>query len=52
MTKSEPQTYDDGFDDFFAQVKQTGQYDCDRIKHAYQVAKAAHAGQFRRSGEP
>lgn len=52
MTKSEPQTYDDGFDDFFAQVKQTGQYDCDRIEHAYQVAKAAHAGQFRRSGEP
>ncbi|MCD7723180.1 MAG: bifunctional (p)ppGpp synthetase/guanosine-3',5'-bis(diphosphate) 3'-pyrophosphohydrolase [Clostridiales bacterium] len=44
--------YNDGFDDFFEKVKQNKQYDSEKIKKAYDVAKAAHKDQKRRSGEP
>lgn len=44
--------FDDGFAAFYEQVKQNPQYDCEKIKKAYDIAKAAHQDQKRRSGEP
>ena len=51
-TKIDVSKYDDKFDDFFKAVKESGQYDCEKIEQAYTIAKKAHEGQFRRSGEP
>ena len=51
-TKIDVSEYDDKFDEFFKIVKETGQYDCEKIEQAYNIAKKAHEGQFRRSGEP
>lgn len=44
--------YDDGFAVFFEEIKQHPQYNFEKIKKAYELAEAAHAGQKRRSGEP
>ncbi|MGN0521022.1 MAG: RelA/SpoT family protein [Eubacterium sp.] len=44
--------YDDGFNDFFEEVKQNSQYDVDKIEKAYKLARDAHKNQRRRSGEP
>lgn len=44
--------YDDGFEEFFAQVKSNPQYDCEKIEKAYNLARDAHKNQRRRSGEP
>ncbi len=44
--------YNDGFAAFFEEVKKNPQYDCDKIKQAYDLAKEAHKNQKRRSGEP
>lgn len=44
--------YNDGFAAFFEEVKKNPQYDCDKIKQAYDLAKEAHKKQKRRSGEP
>ena len=44
--------FDDGFAAFYEQRKQNPQYDCEKIKKAYDIAKAAHQDQKRRSGEP
>ena len=51
-TKIDVSKYDDKFDDFFKAIKESGQYDCEKIEQAYTIAKKAHEGQFRRSGEP
>lgn len=48
MTKE----YDDGFSAFFAEIKDKPQYDNEKIEKAYNLARNAHEGQFRRSGEP
>ena len=44
--------FDDGFAAFYENVKQNPQYDCEKIKKAYEIARDAHNGQKRRSGEP
>ncbi|MCC8072926.1 MAG: bifunctional (p)ppGpp synthetase/guanosine-3',5'-bis(diphosphate) 3'-pyrophosphohydrolase [Clostridiales bacterium] len=44
--------YNDGFEEFFAQIKKNPQYDCNVIEKAYKLARAAHKNQRRRSGEP
>lgn len=44
--------YNDGFAAFFEEVKKNPQYDCNKIKQAYDLAKEAHKNQKRRSGEP
>ena len=44
--------YDDGFAPFFAEIQKKPQYDSVRIEKAYSLARSAHEGQFRRSGEP
>ncbi len=44
--------FDDGFAAFFEKVKQNPQYDSEKIKKAYDIAKDAHKDQKRRSGEP
>ena len=44
--------YDDGFNDFFKEIKENPQYDSERIKKAYDLARDAHKNQRRRSGEP
>lgn len=44
--------YDDGFSAFIEEVRQSKQYDADRIEKAYQLARDAHKDQKRRSGEP
>lgn len=44
--------FDDGFAAFFEKVKQNPQYDSEKIKKAYDIAKEAHKDQKRRSGEP
>ena len=44
--------YDDGFAPFFAEIQKKPQYDSARIEKAYSLARSAHEGQFRRSGEP
>jgi len=44
--------FDDGFAAFFEKVKQNPQYDSEKIKQAYDIAKEAHQNQKRRSGEP
>lgn len=48
MTK----VYDDGFAAFFEEIQTKPQYDSAKIKKAYNLARDAHEGQFRRSGEP
>lgn len=45
-------SYDDGFEKFFEEIKSNPQYDSDRIKKAYDLAHDAHKNQRRRSGEP
>lgn len=44
--------YNDGFEEFFINVKQTPQYDFEKIEKAYTLARDAHKNQRRRSGEP
>ena len=44
--------YDDGFASFIEEVKQSKQYDAEKIEKAYQLARDAHKNQRRRSGEP
>ncbi len=44
--------FDDGFAAFFEQVQQNPQYDSEKIKKAYEIARDAHKDQKRRSGEP
>lgn len=44
--------YNDGFSEFIKAVEENGQYDNEKIKKAYELARNAHNGQFRRSGEP
>lgn len=44
--------YDDGFASFIEEVKQSKQYDAEKIEKAYQLARDAHKDQRRRSGEP
>lgn len=44
--------YDDGFDVFFEKIKSNPQYDAEKIKKAYELARDAHKNQRRRSGEP
>ncbi len=44
--------YDDGFAAFFEEIKQHPQYNAEKIKEAYELAKNAHGNQKRRSGEP
>lgn len=44
--------FDDGFAAFYEKVKQNPQYDSEKIKKAYDIAKEAHKDQKRRSGEP
>lgn len=44
--------FDDGFAAFYEKVKQNPQYDSEKIKKAYDIAKEAHKDQRRRSGEP
>lgn len=44
--------YDDGFNAFFEEIKKNPQYDLERIKKAYDLARDAHKNQRRRSGEP
>lgn len=44
--------YDDGFNEFFEKIKESGHYDTDSIKRAYDLAYDAHKEQRRRSGEP
>lgn len=44
--------YDDGFKEFFEEVKKNPQYDCEKIEKAYNLAHDAHKNQRRRSGEP
>lgn len=44
--------YDDGFDQFFEEIRSNPQYDSDIIKKAYDLARDAHKNQRRRSGEP
>ncbi len=44
--------YDDGSAAFLKKVEESGQYDLEKIKLAYETAKKAHRGQKRRSGEP
>lgn len=44
--------YNDGFNDFFEQIKNNPQYDSEKIKKAYDLAHDAHKNQRRRSGEP
>lgn len=44
--------YNDGFEEFFSEIKKNPQYDCDKIEKAYKLAHDAHKNQRRRSGEP
>ena len=44
--------YNDHFDEFIEKVKSNPSYDSEKIEKAYQLAKAAHKDQRRRSGEP
>lgn len=44
--------YDDGFEEFFEEVKRTPHYDYEAIEKAYILARDAHKDQRRRSGEP
>lgn len=44
--------YNDGFYDFFEEVKKNAQYDAQIIEKAYSLARDAHRNQRRRSGEP
>ena len=44
--------YDDGFDVFFEEIRNNPQYDSEKIKKAYDLARDAHKNQRRRSGEP
>lgn len=44
--------YNDGFYEFFADVKNNPQYDSKIIEKAYCLARDAHKNQRRRSGEP
>ncbi|MGN1421210.1 MAG: RelA/SpoT family protein [Eubacterium sp.] len=44
--------YDDGFNVFFEEIKNNPQYDSEKIKKAYDLARDAHKNQRRRSGEP
>ncbi len=44
--------YNDRFEEFFSEVKANSSYDSEKIRYAYELAKAAHKNQKRRSGEP
>ena len=44
--------YNDGFEEFFEEVKKNPQYDFNKIEKAYKLARDAHKNQRRRSGEP
>ena len=44
--------YNDKFDEFIKKVESNPSYDSEKIEKAYQLAKAAHKDQRRRSGEP
>lgn len=44
--------YDDGFKEFFEEIKRTPVYDYEKIEKAYNLAHDAHKNQRRRSGEP
>ncbi len=44
--------YNDGFEEFFEEVKKNPQYNYDKIEKAYNLARDAHKNQRRRSGEP
>lgn len=44
--------YNDGFEEFFSEIKKNPQYDCNKIEKAYKLAHDAHKNQRRRSGEP
>lgn len=44
--------YDDGFNDFYNELKAVNHYDCKTVKKAYELARDAHKNQRRRSGEP
>lgn len=44
--------YNDGFKEFFEEVKKNPQYDYAKIEKAYNLARDAHKNQRRRSGEP
>lgn len=53
LNKNENVTdYDDGFNAFFEEIEKSSHYDCEKIKKAYSLAREAHSGQKRRSGEP
>ncbi len=54
VPKTSPPTdeYDDGFEEFFEEVKSNSYYDTDKIMKAYQLAREKHKDQRRRSGEP
>jgi len=41
--------YNDGFDAFFEEIKKNNQYDSEKIKKAYDLARDAHKNQRRRS---
>lgn len=44
--------YNDGFEEFFEEVKKNPQYNYEKIEKAYNLARDAHKNQRRRSGEP
>ena len=44
--------YNDGFEEFIAEVKKNSYYDSEKIQKAYNIARDAHKDQRRRSGEP
>ncbi len=46
------ESYNDGFAEFFEEVKKNPQYDYAKIEKAYNLAHDAHKNQRRRSGEP
>ena len=52
MTEIAYEDYDDGFADFFEEIKLNPQYDVELIEKAYNLAEDAHRNQRRRSGEP
>ena len=52
MTEIAYEDYDDGFADFFEEIKLNPQYDVELIEKAYSLAEDAHRNQRRRSGEP
>lgn len=52
MTDIAYNEYNDGFAEFFEEIKVNPQYDSNIIEKAYKLAESAHRNQRRRSGEP